>query len=208
MVIKFTCEYNGKDFCGFQRQARGRSVQQVLEDALTRYFGEKIVIHGSGRTDAGVHAREQVCSFAMRQMRNEANEVNLGKIEGAVNSFLPSDVAVRDFQIMPDGFHARYSVKRKTYLYRVYVARYKSPLREEYYHKLHKVPEVESMRQKAAAFKGCDIVIESRGDDEIWFWVSGPGFKYRMVRRMVGELIYEKPQTAPSKGLTLYSVEY
>ena len=72
MTIKFTCEYNGKDFCGFQRQKNLRTVQQVLEDALSRYFGEQVKIAGSGRTDTGVHAKGQVVSFRISNTPSSA----------------------------------------------------------------------------------------------------------------------------------------
>ena len=192
MIIRFTCEYNGKDFHGFQRLSKGRSVQAVLEDAL----GYKIV--GSGRTDAGVHARGQVCSFECESAGD------LYKLGTKTNAMLPSDVAVRDFEIASDGFHARHSVKSKTYLYRVYVSQTRSPVRDEYYHQVYKAPALMGTPFTKA---GISVRIEQR-DDEIWFWVTGKGFKYKEVRAIVGEIIYGKKQTAPAKGLTLMHVEY
>ena len=194
MVIKFTCEYNGKNFQGFQRLKKGRSVQQVLEDVL----GYEIA--GSGRTDAGVHARGQVCSFECESAGD------LYKLCAKANALLPSDVAVRDFQIAPDGFHARHSAKSKTYLYRVCISQHRSPLRDENYHRLYFPISLEGVACRGR--DGVVVEIEKRGNDEIWFWVTSKSFKYKEVRAIVGEIIFGKKQTAPAKGLTLWNVEY
>jgi len=206
MVVKFVCEYNGKDFVGFQRQSKGRSVQQVLEDAISQVLGEKITIAGSGRTDTGVHAREQVCSFEAGSppiwRGASRSEVGWFKLCAQLNAVLPADVAVRDFEVAPDDFHARYSAKSKTYLYRIYISPHRSPTRDDYYAQIYKMP----LFERGNIFDP-RVKIEVK-DDEIWFWVTGRGFEYREVRKLVGQVIHGKPQSMPAKGLTLWKVEY
>jgi len=204
MVIKFTCEYDGTDFCGFQRQKNGISVQQILEESLSGIFGEKIVIHASGRTDTGVHARAQVCSF---KVTNDKLEISgLGR---RMNSVLHESIAVRDFQVMGDDFSARFSVKGKKYLYRCYVSQSKSPLRDRFALQLYKSHDIASMQKAANMLMGThdfsafccvrtdkedkvrtihELRIESVGG-EINFWIRGNGFLRNMVRIIVGTLL-------------------
>ena len=204
MKVKFKCEYNGKNFFGFQRLLNGkRSVQGVLEDALSACLGGEVKINGSGRTDAGVHAREQVCSFDINHnMLCSTSD----KLRDMVNYHLlkngSTDISVRDFEIMPDDFHARFSVKQKTYLYRVYISRVRSPLRDDFYHQIYAWPDIDKMRSLYS-----NVKIEIK-DDEIWFWVTGKGFQRRQVRLMMGNLLCGRDVAVPAKGLTLWSVEY
>jgi tRNA pseudouridine38-40 synthase len=109
---RLTIEYDGRAFSGFQRQARDRSVQQTLEEALSRFFGgERIVVHGSGRTDAGVHALGQVVSFRAETPRDPT------RVRLALNTMLPPDMAcVSAVQALP-AFHARMSAIGKKYRY-------------------------------------------------------------------------------------------
>jgi len=206
VVIRFTCEYNGKDFFGFQRlpKGKGRSVQQVLEQALSAALGEPIEIAGSGRTDSGVHARMQVCSLSISSppWRGGVAQATTGwlRLCARINASLPPDVSVRDFQVAPDDFHARYSVKSKTYLYRIYISPQSSPTRDDNYARLNKMPE-------NLVTADPRVRIEWK-DDEIWFWVTGRGFNYKEVRKLVGQIIYGKPTVMPANGLTLWKVEY
>ena len=155
MVIKFICEYNGKGFHGFQRQGSLRTVQSVLEEALSKYFGERIKIVASGRTDTGVHAMGQVCSFwiassgASHPPRND-----MYKVCAAINAFLPLDVSVRDFEVMPDDFHAQFSAKSKTYIYKCYVSKFRSALRDGTHLQLYSMPDIEKMKAAAKGFVG------------------------------------------------------
>jgi len=235
MILKFTCEYNGKEFCGFQRQKNSRTVQQVLEDALSRYFGEQVKIAGSGRTDSGVHAKGQVCSFQISNTSSRAalvpplysGRTSLFKICASVNAFLPLDVSVRDFEIMPDNFHAQFSAKAKTYVYRCYVSQYRSALRQDTHMQLFRPPNLEEMRSRAAEFIGtrsfkdfCAETSDSKGfirtiyefdvkvfDDEVHFIIRGDGFMRKMVRIMCGAVLGLN-KTLPAHGLVLESVEY
>jgi len=214
MRVKFKCEYNGKNFYGFQRlngKESRRSVQSVLEQVFSRYLGQEITINGSGRTDTGVHAREQVCSFEINHNILCSTHDKLPNMQRAVNFTLErdfgGDVVVFDLEIAEDDFHARFSAKQKTYLYRVYVSRIKSPLREDFYHQIYEMPDLEKMRLFARENFKERVEIEHR-QDEIWFWVTGKAFQKRQVRMMIGELLTGKPQAMPAKGLTLWSVKY
>jgi len=212
MVYKFTCEYAGTNYCGFQRQRNGITIQEVIESALSRYFGKEIKLVGSGRTDAGVHARGQVCSFNTES--NARDSKSLYKLCAAVNSFLPPDISVRDFETDPmtDGakaFNARAHAKAKTYIYRCFVSPFRSALREQFYHKLYKQPNITQMQRAAAALTGThdftsfasadtdktnkvrtiyNIAI-TQTDDEIAFRVRGDAFLKNMVRIIVGTLL-------------------
>ena len=105
--------YDGTDFRGWQRQPDGRTVQGVLEDAVRKVTQKRTVVHGAGRTDAGVHALGQVASF--RGAFKLSDEVLLR----ALNAVLPQDVRVFSLEEAPPGFHARKSARSKVYRYRI-----------------------------------------------------------------------------------------
>lgn len=109
--IKLTIAYDGTDFCGWQYQPRDRTVQGELEKALAVILGKSPRVHGSGRTDAGVHAIGQVAHFDCEDDRSGI------KWQRGLNSLLPADVKVVDCSIIPADFHARYSALSKTYEY-------------------------------------------------------------------------------------------
>lgn len=119
---RLTVEYDGRAFSGFQRQLGARTVQQELEETLARVLGgERVIIHGSGRTDAGVHALGQVVSFKADTTRS-ADQIRL-----AMNTLLPPDLAVVAASPAPDGFHARMTALGKTYRYLVLARPDRSP---------------------------------------------------------------------------------
>jgi tRNA pseudouridine38-40 synthase len=122
--FKITVEYDGRDFAGWQRQSEsaGRTVQGVLEDALIRLCDHKILLHGSGRTDAGVHARGQTASFETDSGRTA------GQIMQGGNCLLPMDVAIVAAEEAPPYFHARFSAKGKVYEYDFSVTEVRRPL--------------------------------------------------------------------------------
>jgi tRNA pseudouridine38-40 synthase len=123
--FKIVVEYDGRPFAGWQRQAPGPpTVQGVLEEALGRLCGHPVTIHGSGRTDAGVHARGQVASFATPGRRT-AFEILRGG-----NALLPPSVAILAAEEAPAGFHARFSAVGKVYEYDYAVGPVRRPLRQ------------------------------------------------------------------------------
>ena len=111
---KLTLEYDGRPFCGWQRQSDGGSVQQALEDAVRGFCGEEVQVVAAGRTDAGVHARGQVAHLDL------ARSVTPETLRNALNHHLrPHPIAVLAATAVPDDFHARFSATARHYLYRI-----------------------------------------------------------------------------------------
>jgi tRNA pseudouridine38-40 synthase len=110
--IKVVLEYDGSGFAGWQQQAKGRTVEAELKRALRELTGEDHVVYGAGRTDAGAHAEGQVASFQLR------GRIAPERLAGALNARLPEDVAALSAEVVPDGFHARYSARWRRYRYR------------------------------------------------------------------------------------------
>ncbi len=109
---KLILAYDGQHYAGWQRQLGVRTIQEVVETVLLRIFGdERIVLHVAGRTDAGVHALGQVCSFRAETVREP------GKVRLGLSSLLPRDIACLSIEIVPDRFHARFTAVGKTYRY-------------------------------------------------------------------------------------------
>ena len=112
-----TIAYDGADFAGWQRQAGFDTVQGELEDAVLRLTGESVTVHGSGRTDAGVHALRQ-CAHIRIEREFEPHE-----LLRAINGHLPDSIRIRACQRVPGTFHARFSARGKRYVYRCVVSR-------------------------------------------------------------------------------------
>jgi tRNA pseudouridine38-40 synthase len=113
---RLTVEYDGGPFVGWQRQDNGPSVQQALEEATFRFCGERTIVHGAGRTDAGVHALGQVAHLDLQKAVAPATVCN------ALNFHLrPLPVAVLEAAVAPEGFHARFSATERVYRYRILV---------------------------------------------------------------------------------------
>ena len=122
MRVKAIVAYDGTDFWGFQRQATGRTVQEVLETALERISGRPVKVLAAGRTDAGVHAEGQVIAF------DPVWQHSLPDLERALNAVLPRDTVVRDLVQVASDFHPRYDARSRRYRYSVYNAPVRSPL--------------------------------------------------------------------------------
>src|SRR6476469_9595980 len=110
-TLKLTVAYDGSRFVGWQRQAEGESIQGVLEEALARFEGRPVTVHGAGRTDAGVHALGQVASVEV------AFTHDTGTLARALNAQLPEDVRVLSVEEAAPGCHARFSARAKSYRY-------------------------------------------------------------------------------------------
>jgi tRNA pseudouridine38-40 synthase len=119
--LRLTLAYDGTDFHGWQRQPSAPTIQECLESAIERLLGERVVVYGSGRTDAGVHAMGQVASLKTQLAIPCQNLVK------ALNDLLPPTVRIKDAREVPDKFHARYDVGSKTYRYRILQAPFCSP---------------------------------------------------------------------------------
>lgn len=117
MRWKCICAYDGTDFDGWQRQPSGGAVQNHIEAALSQVFDSKIQLQGSGRTDAGVHARGQ-CFHFDAEWGHESE-----KLIRALHSILPTSIRINSVRKVSDDFHARFSVTGKRYIYRYYLGR-------------------------------------------------------------------------------------
>ena len=111
--VKLVLAYDGTDYHGWQRQKNGLSVQEVVEEKISIMTGGPVRIHGSGRTDAGVHALGQVCNFTHR------TRLTPEQFRHGLNSLLPEDIFIVEASPVSPGFHARFSAKSKTYEYRI-----------------------------------------------------------------------------------------
>jgi tRNA pseudouridine38-40 synthase len=119
------CHYDGTDFCGWQSQPNGHAIQDCIEARLAVIFGAKIRIHGSGRTDAGVHARGQVFHF-------DANWFHgADKLQRAFRSGLPAAIQMIHVEEVDGSFHARFSAQKKRYIYQIYLG-HASPFERRY----------------------------------------------------------------------------
>lgn len=125
-TFRLTVAYDGTGLVGWQRQASGVSVQGLLEDAFGALAGAPVAVHGSGRTDAGVHAAGQVASATLE------TRLPADVIRRALNARLPPAVRVLDVAQAPDDFHARFSARRKTYRYVIWNAPFAGPFAYRY----------------------------------------------------------------------------
>ena len=204
MKVKLTVSYDGTAYCGYQVQPNGVSIQQVLEESLEKVTGEKLKKVGSGRTDAGVHAKGQVVHF-----ETPIENIPAEKFYKALNVYLPNDIKVLSSERVSDDFNARKSAKSKTYSYFCYISDVELPLKERYAVKIDSNLDVNKMKNVAKEFIGehdfkcmCAsgsgakttvrtiyaVDIELCGQD-LTVSVTGNGFLYNMVRILVGTLI-------------------
>lgn len=147
-TYRLTLAYDGTDFCGWQAQQNGTSVQSVLQDALTRLFGQPISCRAAGRTDAGVHAQAQVVSF-----RSDRVVPERALIHGS-NHYLPKSVAVLAAATVPDDFDARFSASGKLYRYQIWNAPVRAPqYRVDHWHVIQPL-DLAAMQQAAALLIG------------------------------------------------------
>lgn len=148
MNYRLTIQYDGTEFHGWQVQEGGRTVQGELTRALSLIEGGEVVVHGAGRTDAGVHAEGQVASVRLRR------EFAADKLRAAVNGNVASDLRVIDVQPAPEDFHARYSAKGKTYCYHIFNERFMSPFWARYALQESRALDPDAMVEAAKFFVG------------------------------------------------------
>ena len=110
---KITIQYDGTQYAGWQIQENATTVQEVIIQSIEKILQEKINLIGAGRTDAGVHALGQVANFTT------IRELDLYKFKYSVNSILPSDISFAKVELAEENFHARFSAKKRSYIYLV-----------------------------------------------------------------------------------------
>jgi tRNA pseudouridine38-40 synthase len=202
--IRLLLEYDGTRYHGWQRQAEALTIQQVLEASLERLTGERIALIGSGRTDAGVHARGQVANF------RTYSAIPLKAFHKGLNSLLPKDIAVLAVGEAPPSFHARKSARAKTYEYHILNRPTRSPLAHHYAWWIDPPLDLAAMAGAAAALPGEHVftafrasgsdnlnpvrrvlAAEWRDDSGGWlvFTITATGFLRGMVRSLVGTMV-------------------
>jgi tRNA pseudouridine38-40 synthase len=201
--LKITLAYDGTRLVGWQRQAEGDSVQGLLEDALARFEGARVTVHGAGRTDAGVHALGQVASAQV------TCEHDVATLTRALNAQLPDDVRVRAIEEAAPDFHARFSARSKTYRYHIRHGIIADPFERAFVWHMPETLDVRAMRAAAdalvgrhdfAAFRSVGsgtpdtvrTITRSVLEDDagrLTYEISGEGFLRHMVRAIVGTLV-------------------
>lgn len=204
--LKICIAYNGSAYHGWQRQNNNITVQQLVEDCMSRIMNSKITAHGCSRTDAGVHARE----FYLNARTDSA--IPCPGLMRAMNKMLPDDIAVLSCEDADEDFHARFSAHGKEYIYIVNNAPHKDvfgsdlalfypyPLDEKRLdaaaklfvgtHDFSAFCKAEAKQHLKSTVRTVRAFDVSRSGDTVTFTVSGDGFLHNMVRIMVGTLIY------------------
>ncbi|MGI6166571.1 MAG: tRNA pseudouridine(38-40) synthase TruA [Eubacteriales bacterium] len=212
MKLVLRIAYLGTNYCGWQVQPNGVSIQQKLGEAAARLFCRECDIVGCSRTDSGVHANDFCLSICEKGKPGLKTDIDTDSIVRALNTFLPEDIAVKSAEWREDNFHPRYDVKYKEYIYRIYNARVRSPFEAQralFYPYPISGEQLENMSRAAAHFIGrhdfaafmasvSDItnthrtVISSevfKIGDIVLYSVAADGFLYNMVRIMAGTLL-------------------
>ena len=202
--LLLTIQYDGSGYHGWQIQENARSVQGAFQEALKNVLGVQPDIKACSRTDTGVHAKEFCLSMKL------SHGIPEERLVGALNHFLPDDMAVLACRAVPEDFHARYSCKGKRYVYEIHNSEIRSPfLRDRALHYYHPIDE-NRLNAAAQHFLGshdftsfCTLDKREMGDftrtvteshvtregDMVRFTVAADGFLYNMVRIMVGTLL-------------------
>ncbi|HVM62609.1 MAG TPA: tRNA pseudouridine(38-40) synthase TruA [Verrucomicrobiae bacterium] len=202
--FKLTIAYDGTNYAGWQLQPNGRTIQEAVEGALAKIAGAKVRVHGSGRTDAGVHARGQVANVSF------GTQLAPGTLRRALNANLPEDIRVQHVQEADARFHARFSAKGKEYRYQIDCGAAADPFLRAYAWHHPRPLDVAAMRQAARLLKGrhdfaalsanpmrdvettvrtiSKLSVTKRGG-LVTITVVANGFLYKMVRSIVGALV-------------------
>lgn len=204
--LKLTVAYDGTEYVGWQRQAKGVSIQGILEDALAPFEGQPVTVHGAGRTDAGVHAIGQVASVRLTAA------IEVTALTRALNAVLPADVRVLSIEEESADFHARYSATGKTYEYRIVNAPFVSPFVRRYVWHVPYRLDLDAMREASELLRGrhdfaafqslrsgarssertitaVEWVPGSGPGTPLVLRVTGDGFLRHMVRNIAGTLV-------------------
>ena len=204
MKIRLDIEYDGTNFKGWQRQKDQRTVQSEIENALEKIFGVKIILCGSGRTDAGVHALNQVAHFETE--KNFDTKV----LAKAITANVSKDIVVKKATHVSDKFHAQKSSKRKAYIYKIFNREFPNPILRNYYlhiskpldlvylNKISKVligehnfesfkaTDADTLTANREIYNACFTLIK---EHYVEFFIEANGFLKQMVRNIVGTLL-------------------
>lgn len=201
--IKLVVAYDGTNYCGWQIQENGITIEEVLNKTISDLVGEPVAVIGASRTDSGVHAMGNVAVF------DTESRIPAEKMSFALNQRLPEDIRIQNSCEVPSDWHPRYCDTRKTYVYRILNRRFAVPTERLYSHFFYYPLNVEDMQQAADYLVGehdfksfCTprtqvpstirtiyyIRIQKEGD-RISITINGNGFLYNMVRIIVGTLL-------------------
>lgn len=245
--IKLIVAYDGVRYLGWQKTIAGPSVEEALKTALERLLQQNVKLQAASRTDAGVHAHHQVVNFYTTK-----ETIDLGKLLLGINALLPNDISIMDIEMAPESFHATVDCCKKEYRYMICNAHMQYPQNRHFSWHYPLKLNIDAMRRAAEFLIGThdftsfanikknepyeshirtiesiNIVELSGGRIEIQ--ITGNSFLYKMVRNIVGTLVYvgagklsaeAMPEiltnkdrtvagvTAPAHGLTLFKVFY
>jgi len=201
---RLTVAYRGTEFSGWQRQAAKRTVQECIEVALEKLWGQKISLQGSGRTDTGVHALGQIASFNAPRLHNATVLLR------ALNANLPHDVRIMKCRLVSPAFHARFDARGKTYRYLIWNRLVQDPFTVDTHWHVPRDLDLPAMRRAARLLLGrhdfasftsnpgyereSKVRIMKRASvvrdgAVLVFHFTADGFLYRMVRNLVGALV-------------------
>ena len=202
--IALSLQYKGSLYHGWQTQENAVTVQQILETAIQKVCQENVTLHGCGRTDAGVHALNYVCNF------NSQTKIPDEKIPFALNCVLPDDIRIMKAKTVDDDFHARFSIKKKRYIYKILNSVHSDVFMKDLAWHYRRNIDMENVKRACDAFLGehdfsafCASGAQTnthirtiysldaqKEDDVITIDVCGNGFLYNMVRIIAGTLAY------------------
>ncbi len=201
--IKLTIAYEGTRYKGFQRLGdEDNTIQEKIEKCISRLLDEDIKVIGASRTDAGVHALDQIVNFQTQ------NEMSMTEIQLNLNKFLPEDIIIRDIEEVQLNFHSRYWINNKTYLYRIYTDIIPPLFERNFVYYLGKQLDINKMKEGAKLLIGekdfqgfCKKNMKKSSvrnvyniefvptNTELQIFFTADGFLYNMVRIIVGTLI-------------------
>ena len=198
---KLTIQYDGTQYAGWQIQANALTIQGVISKSIEQILQKEINLIGSGRTDSGVHSLGQVANFALD------SELDLFKFKYSLNSVLPDDISVTNVESVDEKFHARFSAKRRSYIY--LISNQKSPFFDRYSYTLFSGFDQDRMNELSKVLIGTqDFTSFSKTNPEVqnkicevydakWrrqknffiLYIEANRFLYGMVRAIVGSLL-------------------
>lgn len=201
--LLFKIAYRGTNYHGWQVQKNALAIQEVVQNAIEKVFMKREDIVGCSRTDAGVHANAYY--FHMQTEHG----IPVERVSLALNHFLPNDICVLHCEEVPMDFHARYHVRSKEYIYKIWASPVRNPFLEDMAYHYPYALRLEEMKNAAHSFigthdfaafcaSGSDLADTIRtvhyadineAKDLVVFRVCGDGFLYNMVRIMVGTLL-------------------
>lgn len=203
--IKLVLAYDGRAYFGWQRQSDQPSIQETLENTLSKLLGESITVHGAGRTDGGAHAMAYSANFHTARMK-----IPLQKFPMVLNGQLPSDIRVYSAEEVPERFHAAFSCRARHYVYRLWNAPVLPPFLSAYAgHEYHPL-ELSKLREACTLFVGThnfrnfaatypeeknlvrrvDYFRVKRQGNWLIYYIQGSGFLQGMIRTLVSATIH------------------